>query len=66
MTERWVCGLVLFWWTTSAVLAQPAPAPVAPVDPRTEIAAALYAASATQAAAERVAGAKLRGSAQGD
>ncbi len=43
-----------------ASLVQPALAAVAAVDPKAEVAAALYAASATQAAAERAADAKLQ------
>jgi hypothetical protein len=41
-------------------MAQPASAAIAQVDARAEIVAALYAASATQAAAERVADARMR------
>lgn len=46
-------------FTTTIAFAQPG-APVAGADPRTEVAAALYAASATQAATERLADARLR------
>jgi tetratricopeptide (TPR) repeat protein len=60
MTGRWVLPLVLVLGTVPAVVAHSTTAPSAPVDSRAEIAAALYAASATQAAAERVADGKLR------
>jgi len=59
---RWVsmamvgCGLAL----SILVQGQPLSAVAAAVDPKAEVAAALYAASATQAAAERAADAKLR------
>ncbi|TKB88622.1 MAG: hypothetical protein E8D41_14515 [Nitrospira sp.] len=62
VTGRWVVGLVLSGCVMLAALgqAQSAPASAAAVDPRAEVAAALYAASATQAAAERAADVKLR------
>ena len=62
MNVRWVsmamvgCGLAL----SILVQGQPLSAAAATVDPKAEVAAALYAASATQAAAERAADAKLR------
>ena len=62
MNVRWVsmamvgCGLAL----SILVQGQPLSAVAAAVDPKAEVAAALYAASATQAAAERAADAKLR------
>lgn len=62
MSGHKLLGFVLGWCVTvtAIVEVQPALAATAQVDPRAEVAAALYAASATQAAAERVADAKLR------
>jgi hypothetical protein len=58
-TKRFLFTLALLWCAPLPVLAQ-APTGVAPqVDARAEVAAALYAASATQAASERLADAKM-------
>ena len=54
----WV--LVLTGCAAFSAIAQTASANIAEVDARAEVSAALYAASATQAASERVADAKLR------
>ncbi|MGB7991894.1 MAG: hypothetical protein WCF44_21020, partial [Candidatus Methylophosphatis roskildensis] len=64
MANRWRTAVLAFSLlagiATGAADAQ-SPAPVSmPVDARTEVAAALYAASATQATAERIADQKLR------
>jgi hypothetical protein len=50
----------VIWCVAGSAIAHGATAAVAEVDARAEIAAALFAASATQAAAERVADAKMR------
>lgn len=62
MQNRWSVVLILGCCLTLFDLSQmkPARAASAQVDPKAEVAAALYAASATQAAAERAADAKLR------
>jgi hypothetical protein len=59
MTERPLYTLALLWCAIP-VLAQMPTREVAKVDARAEVAAALYAASATQAASERLADAKMR------
>ena len=46
---------MLVWCVTGSAVAHAATAAIGEVDARTEIAAALFAASATQAAAERLA-----------
>lgn len=61
-TSLTICPLVFFgfWCCASAVGQAQAPASAVPrVDARAEVAAALYAASATQAAAERAADARM-------
>lgn len=60
MRSQKLLVFVLGSWVTVMVLVQPALAASAQVDSRAEVAAALYAASATQSAAERSADAKLR------
>jgi len=60
MKRQWLLILALAWCVALSAMAQPAPAPIAQIDARAEVAAALYAASATQAAGERVADAKMR------
>ena len=53
-------ALAMAFGPLSSTLAQAPTGTIAQVDARAEVAAALFAASATQAAAERVADAKLR------
>jgi hypothetical protein len=53
--------LTQLWYTSLLIAAQALTGRAAEVDPRAEVAAALYAASATQAAAEQVADARMRG-----
>ena len=60
MTARLLLVLTLVWWPLFCVAAKPPAGKVAQVDARTEVAAALYAASATQAAAQRASDAKIR------
>jgi tetratricopeptide (TPR) repeat protein len=60
MKKRFLLVLVLLWSAPLAGLAQGPTGAVAQVDARVEVAAALYAASATQAAADRVADSKMR------
>ncbi|TKB91410.1 MAG: hypothetical protein E8D41_10785, partial [Nitrospira sp.] len=62
MKDRWLLNLVLVGWVLLATMAETPPTLAArtTVDPRAEVAAALYAASATQAAVERAADAILR------
>src|SRR5262249_29459117 len=57
---RWPWILALVWFVARSAIAHSATAAVAEVDARAEIAAALFAASATQAASERVADARIR------
>src|SRR5262249_5417485 len=57
---RWPWILAVVWCVARFAIAHGATAVVAEVDARAEIAAALFAASATQAAAERVADVKIR------
>lgn len=59
--DCWTVSLVLSWLAVIVVLpSAPLVTAAATVDPKAEVAAALYAASATQAAAERAADAKLQ------
>ena len=60
MRGRWPWILAVVWCVARSAIAHGATAAIAEVDVRAEIAAALFAASATQAAAERVADAKIR------
>src|SRR5688572_11898175 len=60
MIARCLLGLMLAWCAVPPGVAQPAIAAGAQVDARAEIAAALFAASATQAAADQLADAKMR------
>ena len=60
MTARSLFTLALLCCATTPVIAQMPTGMVAKVDARAEVAAALYAASATQAASERFADAKMR------
>ena len=60
MRGRWLWILAVVGCVARSAIAHGAIAAIAEVDARAEIAAALYAASATQAAAERVADVKLR------
>jgi tetratricopeptide (TPR) repeat protein len=57
---RWLWVLALVWCVARFAIAHGATAVIAEVDARAEIAAALFAASATQAAAERVADGRIR------
>jgi hypothetical protein len=57
---RWLLVLAVVWCIARLDIAHAATTAVAEVDVRAEIAAALFAASATQAAAERVADARIR------
>jgi hypothetical protein len=57
---RWPWIFAVVWCVAGSAIAHGAAAAVTEVDVRAEIAAALFAASATQAAAERVADAKIR------
>lgn len=54
-------GRILGWGVVLVILLLEQSLSVASVDPKAEVAPAIYAASATQAAAERAADAKLRG-----
>jgi len=60
MTRGWLVAFVLVLGAPLSGLAQTPTGALAQVDVRAEVAAALYAASATQAAGERVADAKMR------
>ena len=60
MDARRLCILAVVWWIAGSAVANGATTVIAEVDARAEIAAALFAASATQAAAERVGDAKIR------
>src|SRR5215831_3797841 len=60
MRGRWPWILAVVWCVAYSAIAHGATAVVAEVDARAEIAAALFASSATQAAAERVADVKIR------
>src|SRR5262245_7752493 len=60
MTRRWLRVLALVLCAVPPASAQTSTAAIAHVDPRAEVAAALFAAAATQAAAERVADATIR------
>ena len=60
MRGRWLWILAVVWCVARSAIAHGATAAIAEVDVRAEIAAALFAASATQAAAERVADVKIR------
>jgi tetratricopeptide (TPR) repeat protein len=58
--DRWPWILAVLWYVSRFVIAHDATAAVAEVDVREQVAAVLFAASATQAAAERMADAKTR------
>jgi predicted negative regulator of RcsB-dependent stress response len=60
MKKRFLFTFALLWCAPVLVLAQAPTAASPQVDARAEVAAALYAASATQAVVDRVADAKLR------
>src|SRR5215831_14724871 len=60
MRGRWPWILAVVWCVAYSAIAHGATTAVAEVDVRAEIAAALFAASATQAAAERVADGRFR------
>src|SRR5262249_13085507 len=60
MTRRWLWVLALVLCATPPARAQTPTAATAHVDARAEVATAVFAAAATQAAAERVADAKIR------